>query len=269
MTSQNSDIHRFKICGAWANCKSNSDQICLEYSNKKARIIPCDNIAFALKTKNSVHFFFKAKTVVLCASDKEKNSMQAVFETDQNAQQFVKLAQNLAIVVFNVDDCPNIELATGCQAFLHNDVVAWTQPNSPTQAVAFSDVRGVVFQRLNGGASTFDVSFFTESDFQTMEYIPLKCLHSWLNYIPENIPKMTSGADPINKNACNAALKSGRNFEQWAPEVFDIIESEGESESDVLSSSDDSEYLPDNASCCESEYSSDESAYDTENGDHD
>ena len=102
-----------------------------------------------------------------------------------------------------------------------------------------------------------------------MEYIPLKCFYSWLHYIPEQIPKMTSGADPLNKNACKTALTSGRHFEQWAPEVFETIESEGESESEISSCSDDSEYLPDNNSCCESDYSSDEFVDATENGDGD
>jgi len=257
MSCVSPDIHRLKIGGCWAEYNANSNAIKLSYANGMFRAINFDKIASAVKVHKEVMLTFATELSFSNRGNKMSDNLVVKFDNNIQVDQFSAILRTNGVSFYDASDCPSLQLANNATTFMHDDVVAWRLGNN-CNVFAFNDVKAVVFQRLNGGSSTFDVSFITDTKVKTLEYIPHHLLGNWVDYIPPWVLQYTNGADPININHVRTHLENKASISDWAPDMFDVLSFDEENYEDEHIADDDSDYVPEEEGESGSETESDE-----------
>ena len=266
MDTLTSDVHRLKIGNAWAHYNATGDVIELKFSNERSLTLPFAKISSAVHVLHDVMLHFTTPVLLTNRGKKMRDNTVVQFDNSSSIVPFLASLKNNGVLCLDASDCPTLELANSAKAYMHDDAVAWRVGNSCNVCV-FKEVQAVVFQRLNGGSSTFDISFITRTEVMTLEYIPCNVLANWIDYIPPWVVQYTNGPDPINVNYAKAQLENNSDIALWAPLVYDVFKVDEEGNEDEHISDDSSDYVPEDEGGSGSESESDvefEDANDTD-----
>lgn len=256
MATLTADVHRLKIGNSWAQYDVTGDVIELKFSNERSLTLPFSAISSAVHVLHDVMLNFTTPVLLTNRGKKTRDNTVVQFDNSSSMLPFLASLKNNGIVCFDASDAPTLELANSAEACMHDDVVAWRVGNSCSICV-FKDVQAVVFQRLNGGSSTFDISFITNTNVMTLEYIPCNVLANWIDYIPPCVVQYTNGPDPINVNYAKAQLKNNSDVASWASLVYELFKVDEEGNEDEHISDDSSDYVPEDEGGSGSESESD------------
>ena len=250
MSAKTADIHSFKLNGARATWKADSNNIHVLFSNNVQRHFPIRSVVAVATNGRECMVQLNDQFELASRSNKTRDNCIATFVHPEGTVLFLAKLRNKNITHLDLSDCPSLELANGATVHMHDDGVAWSF-GSNCFVCLFSKVTGAVFQRIQGGSSTFDILFIGEQCMNTVEYVPHSVLENWVDYLPEHVHKMTSGADPVNMAFLRSKLAERENLLDVASArysaFFDKELSDDEGEDD------DSEYNPEDQSSTDEE----------------
>ena len=241
---QVSGIHHFKIAGSCASLEVKGGNLEFNYNSGKSFAVPDANVQLVATSKAEVMVFFHEPAQVLNRGAKPKSSVVAHFRQGTTTPIELSRMLNKTYNVIDIQDVPQVNLADGSLAFMHDDAVVWLTRDGSCHVACFDSTSVAVFQRLQGGSSTFDINFIGPMGIQTLEYIPHDVLANVLDYLPENVLAMTNGADPIRMQHAKSRLSDQTEDgireiakQLWTPLVLgDQSEDSGSEEG--------SEYMP-------------------------
>ena len=237
----------------------------VKYKNGKVAQVQAALVQLLVTFDKGVMVFFTQPQCVIGSGSKAKRGVVAHLRQNHKLPGDNVSACRKTCAVLDITDVPQVALADGSRAFMHDDAVVWLDRNGAGHAASFESTTAAVFQRLHGGASTFDINFIGPHGLQTLEYVPYSVLSNVVEYLPKHVMIMTNGADPIRLQHVTAAIE-GKTDEaikemvsQWWTPLQDAHESDA-SESD----DDGSEYNPDTCSEDSSDYDDDMDSEDDE-----
>ena len=250
MASKPCDIHSFKVNGSCATWNADSDTVHVMFANNVSRHIPFASVKAVATGTNECLVHLHDALPLGSRSNKPRDSLIATFTHPEGAPLFSSTLKNANVTNIDISDCPSLELANGAMAYMHDDGVAWKFGANCVVSL-FSNVTGAVFQRIQGGASTFDILFIEDECMHTIEYVPHSVLENWVQYLPEHVRKMTSGADPVNMSFLRSKLSEPENLVDVAAAHYaDFCEQQ---DTDDECEDEDSEYNPDEQSSTDEE----------------
>ena len=245
MSGKTCDIHSLKINGSRATWQLTPDGLHIMFANNVQRRLAVDAIKSVATSANECIVQLRDAFELGSRSNKTRDNFIASFSHPDGAALFASKIKHAELQTIDISDCPSLQLANGATAYMHDDGVAW-KFGANCAICLFQNVVGAVFQRIRGGSSTFDVLFIEDQCMHTIEYVPHSVLENWVEYLPDHVHKMTSGADPVNMGFLRSKLSERENLLEVAAERFTMFCEEEQSEDE--SEDEDSEYNPDEQS---------------------
>lgn len=250
MSTETLDIHSFKVGGARATWKTDSDNIHVLFSNNVQRHFPIRSVVAVATNGRKCMVQLNEKFELASRSNKTRDNFIATFVHPEGTVLFLAKLRNKNITHLDLSDCPSLELANGANAYMHDDGVAW-EFGSNCFVSLFCHVNGAIFQRIHGGSSTFDILFIGHGCMHVVEYIPHSVLGNWADYMPDHVQKMTSGADPVNMAFLRSKSSECEDLLDVAKARYpEFANAQSDSEEDE---DNDSEYDPDEQSSTDEE----------------